>query len=175
MDELFEQTKKIYVNDPIEPQKFTKQIAFNVIPHVDAFGGDGFTAAESALAAELARLVDPALRVVATGVRVPAFVGVGAAVVAEFARAIDEGAARSAWRGWCAGEAIGVVDHRADEGYVTPVEAVGEDKVYVSRARRDPTVGHGLAFWCVADNLRRGALDLVRVAERLAAPGAKPS
>src|SRR5262245_15005496 len=95
MDELFDQTRAVYVNQPIEREQFTKQIAFNGIPHVDAFGGDGFTAAESALAAELARMIDPGLRVVATAVRVPAFVGVGAAVVAEFARALDEGAARA--------------------------------------------------------------------------------
>jgi aspartate-semialdehyde dehydrogenase len=107
------------------------------------------------------------LGAVASCARVPVFVGVAASVVVEFARAIDEAEARRAWRAWRGGEAIGVVDHRAEEGYVTPVEVVGEDKVYVTRARRDPSVPHGLAFWCLADDQRRPALDLVRVAEAL--------
>ena len=167
MDELFDQTRAVYVNQPIEREHFPKQIAFNVIPHVDGFSDDGFTAAENALAGELRKLLGGDLRAVATCVRVPVFVGIAAAVTVEFARAVDEGAARRAWRDFGAGEVIGVVDHRAAEGYVTPVEIVGEDKVYVSRLRRDPSVEHGLAFWCVADDLRRRALDLVRVGERL--------
>ena len=169
MDELFAQTRAVYVNQPIEREEFPKQIAFNLIPHVDAFMQDGFTREEWRLQAETRKLLGPDIRMVATCVRAPVFVGHAASVVAEFEREIDEQAARRAWRGWLGGEAVGLVDHRVDEGYVTPVEVVGEDKVYVSRVRRDPTSATGLAFWCVGDNLRKGAaLNVVQIAELLA-------
>ena len=170
MDELFTQTRAVYVNQPIEREEFTKQIAFNLIPHVDAFMPDGFTRAEWRLAVETRKLLGPDIKVVATCVQAPVFVGNGACVFAEFERGIDEATARRAWRGWRDGEIVGLVDHRADEGYVTPVEVVGEDKVYVSRLRADPSVAHGLAFWCVGDNLRKGsALNMVQIAEALVA------
>jgi len=172
MDELFAQTRAVYVNQPIEREAFTKQIAFNVVPQVDAFMPDGWTREEWRLQVETRKLLGPDIAIAATCVQVPVFVGHGAAIVAEFARAIDEPVARRAWRGWHGGEAIGVVDHRVEEGLVTPVEVVGEDKVYVSRVRRDPSLVHGLAFWCVGDNLRKGAaLNMVQIAEALAGTG----
>jgi aspartate-semialdehyde dehydrogenase len=167
MDELFNQTRAIYVNDPVKPEEFTKQIAFNCIPHIDVFMDDGSTKEEWKMAVETRKILDPDIAVSATCVRVPVFIGHSEAVNVEFERELDEGAAREALR-----EAPGVVvvDHRTDEGYVTPAEAAGEDAVYVSRLRRDPTVEHGLSFWCVSDNLRKGAaLNAVQIAEILAA------
>ncbi len=165
MDELFNQTRAVYVNDPLERHAFTKQIAFNVIPHIDVFMEDGSTKEEWKMAVETRKILDPDIRVVATCVRVPVFVGHGEAVNVEFEGPIDEDEAREALRG---APGVAVVDHRADEGYVTPVESAGEDLVYVSRIRRDPTVEHGLAFWVVADNLRKGAaLNAVQIAEKL--------
>ncbi|MFO0295767.1 MAG: aspartate-semialdehyde dehydrogenase [Rhodospirillales bacterium] len=170
MDELFAQTRGVYVNQPIEREEFPKQIAFNLIPHVDAFMPDGFTRAEWRIAVETRKLLGPDVKVVATCVQAPVFVGNACCVFAEFARDIDEATARRAWRAWRDGDVVGLVDHRADEGYVTPVEVVGEDKVYVSRVRKDPSVAHGLAFWCVGDNLRKGAaLNMVQIAEALIA------
>ena len=170
MDELFNQTRAVYVNQTIEREEFTKQIAFNVIPHVDDFMNDGQTREEWRLQAETRKILDPEIQVIATCVRVPVFIGHAQAIVAEFERPIDEAAARRAWRAWRNGELIGLIDRRADEGYVTPVEVVGEDKIYVSRVRRDPTVAHGLAFWCVGDNMRKGsALNAVQIAEQLVA------
>ena len=167
MDELFAQTRAIYVNDPIKPEHLTKQIAFNVIPHIDVFMDDGSTKEEWKMAVETRKILDPDIAVTATCVRVPVFIGHAEAVNVEFARPLSEDRARAALQ-----EAPGVVvlDHRADEGYVTPVEAAGEDAVYVSRIRRDPTVPHGLNLWVVADNLRKGdALNAVQIAEILAA------
>ena len=174
MDELFNQTRAIYVNDPLKPEHFTKQIAFNVIPHCDIFLDDGATKEEWKMAAETRKILDPDIAVTATCVRVPVFIGHGEAVNVEFERPLGEERARAALR-----EAPGVtvVDHRADEGYVTPAEAAGEDPVYVSRIRRDPTVPHGISLWVVADNLRKGAaLNAVQIAEILAADylGGKP-
>lgn len=170
MDELFNQTRNVYVNQPLDREQFTKQIAFNVIPHVDAFMDDGFTREEWKLQVETRKILDPDVKVVATCVRVPVFVGHAASVVAEFERPIDEAVARRAWRAWRGGDVVGVVDHRQDEGYVTPAEVPGEDKIYVSRVRRDPTVEHGLCFWTVGDNLRKGgALNMVQIAEMLVA------
>jgi aspartate-semialdehyde dehydrogenase len=167
MDELFSQTRAIYVNEPVTPEELTKQIAFNVIPHIDVFMDDGSTKEEWKMAVETRKILDPDIAVTATCVRVPVFIGHAEAINVEFARALGEDRARAALR-----EAPGVVvlDHRADEGYVTPVEAAGEDAVYVSRIRRDPTVPHGLNLWVVADNLRKGAaLNAVQIAEILAA------
>src|SRR5271154_4262322 len=166
MDELFNQTRAIYVNDPIKPELFTKQIAFNVIPQCDVFMDDGATKEEWKMAVETCKILDPDIAVTATCVRVPVFIGHGEAVNVEFERALSVEMARAALR---RAPGVAVVDHRADEGYVTPNEAAGEDLVYVSRMRRDPTVPYGLSFWVVADNLRKGAaLNAVQIAEILA-------
>jgi aspartate-semialdehyde dehydrogenase len=166
MDELFSQTRAVYVNDPIKPERLTKQIAFNVIPHIEEFQDDGSTREEWKMAVETRKILDPDIAVTATCVRVPVFIGHAEAVNIEFSRPISEERARGALR---AAPGVIVLDHRADEGYVTPVEAAGEDAVYVSRIRRDPTVPHGLNLWVVADNLRKGAaLNAVQIAERLA-------
>src|SRR2546421_5762452 len=167
MDELFNQTRAIYVNDPIKPEHLTKQIAFNVIPHIDVFMDDGSTKEEWKMMVETRKILDPDIAVTATCVRVPVFIGHAEAVNVEFERPLTADRARTALRNT---PGIIVIDHRADEGYVTPAEAVGEDAVYVSRIRRDPTVPHGLSLWVVADNLRKGAaLNAVQIAEILAA------
>jgi aspartate-semialdehyde dehydrogenase len=165
MDELFNQTRAIYVNDPVKPEHLTKQIAFNVIPHIDVFMEDGSTKEEWKMAAETRKILDPDIAVTATCVRVPVFIGHAEAVNVEFERPLSEEMARTALR---RAPGVTVVDHRADEGYVTPHEVAGEDQVYVSRIRRDPTVPHGLNLWVVADNLRKGAaLNAVQIAEIL--------
>ena len=166
MDELFNQTRAIYVNDQLKREKFTKQIAFNCIPHIDVFMDDGSTKEEWKMVVETKKIIDPAIKVSATCVRVPVFIGHAEAVNIEFENTIDEERAREALR-----NAPGVVvfDHRQDEGYVTPVESAGEDAVYVSRVRSDPTVDYGLSMWVVSDNLRKGAaLNAVQIAELLA-------
>src|SRR5215471_2889452 len=165
MDELFNQTRAVYVNDPIEKERFTKQIAFNVIPHIDVFMQDGATKEEWKMMVETRKILDPGIAVSATCVRVPVFVGHGEAVNAEFEEAITVEQARAALK---QAPGVSVVDHRVDEGYVTPVECTGEDAVFVSRIRKDPTVEHGLSLWVVSDNLRKGAaLNAVQIAERL--------
>ncbi len=167
MDELFNQTKGIYTNQPVEKHRehFTKQIAFNVIPHIDIFMDDGSTREEWKMVAETRKILDPGIRVAATCVRVPVFVGHGEAINIEFENPVTEAAAGKALR---AAPGVIVVDHRADGGYVTPVECAGEDAVYVSRIRKDPTVENGLSIWVVADNLRKGAaLNTVQIAEEL--------
>ncbi len=167
MDELFNQTRGIFVNEPAHQhqKKFTKQIAFNVIPHIDVFMDDGATKEEWKMAVETRKILDPDIKVSATCVRVPVFVGHSEAVSIECERPITVEQARDALR---AAAGVSVIDHRADEGYVTPVECVGEDAVYVSRLRKDPTVDNGLSFWCVSDNLRKGAaLNAVQIAEAL--------
>jgi len=165
MDELWNQTKGIYVNDMPEPQNFTKQIAFNIIPHIDVFMEDGYTKEEWKLNAETKKILDPKIKVTATAVRVPVFVGHGEAVNIEFAREVDEDEARALLR---ESPGILVVDKREPGGYVTPVECACEDPVYVSRIRTDATVDNGLALWVVADNLRKGAaLNTVQIAEAL--------
>jgi aspartate-semialdehyde dehydrogenase len=165
MDELFNQTRAVYVNDPIEKERFTKQIAFNVIPHIDVFMQDGATKEEWKMMVETRKILDPGIAVSATCVRVPVFVGHGEAVNAEFESPITVEQARAALKN---APGISVVDHRNDEGYVTPVECTGEDAVFVSRIRKDPTVEHGLSLWVVSDNLRKGAaLNAVQIAERL--------
>ncbi len=165
MDELFNQTKAIYVNDPVVKENFTKQIAFNVIPHCDVFMEDGATKEEWKMMVETKKILDPAIKLTATCVRVPVFIGHGEAINLEFEASISVEEARAALR-----EAPGVtvIDHRADEGYVTPVEAAGDDAVFVSRLREDPTVENGLSLWVVSDNLRKGAaLNAVQIAEAL--------
>ena len=167
MDELFAQTKAIYVNDPIEPQMFPKQIAFNVIPHIDVFMDDGSTKEEWKMVAETRKILDPAIDVSATCVRVPVFVGHAEAVNLQFKKPIEADEARDILR-----EAPGVlvIDKHEDGGYITPLDCVGEYATYVSRIRKDPTIKHGLNIWVVSDNLRKGAaLNAVQIAELLIA------
>jgi aspartate-semialdehyde dehydrogenase len=165
MDELFAQTRGIYVNDAPAPELFTKQIAFNVIPHIDIFMDDGSTKEEWKMVVETKKILDPEIAVTATCVRVPVFIGHAEAVNIECERPINEDTARKALQ---KAEGIVVLDHRADEGYVTPEEVAGEDPVYISRIRKDPTVTNGLNLWVVADNLRKGAaLNAVQIAELL--------
>jgi aspartate-semialdehyde dehydrogenase len=169
MDELFTHTKGFFVNDPHRPEQFTKEIAFNCIPQIDRFMDDGSTKEEWKMAQETRKILDPAIKVIATCVRVPVFIGHAEAVCVEFENPVAPGEARAALR---AAPGIVVVDQREDGGYITPAECVGEDAVYVSRVRRDPTVEHGIAFWCVADNLRKGAaLNAVQIAEELVGSG----
>ena len=165
MDELFEQSRAIFVGDAVEPRKFTKQIAFNVIPHIDDFLDDGSTKEEWKMVVETKKILDPKIKLVATCVRVPVFVGHSEAVNIEFENEISAEEAQDILR-----EAPGVmlVDKREDGGYVTPVECVGDGATYVSRVREDITVENGLALWCVSDNLRKGAaLNAVQIAELL--------
>jgi aspartate-semialdehyde dehydrogenase len=165
MDELFEQTRGIYVHDPIKKEQFTKQIAFNCIPHIDVFMEDGETKEEWKMAVETRKILDPDIAVTATCVRVPVFISHGEAVTVEFERPITAEQARQALK---KAPGVTVIDHRADEGYVTQAEAAGDDPVFVSRIRQDRTVPHGLSFWCVCDNLRKGAaLNAVQIAEVL--------
>jgi aspartate-semialdehyde dehydrogenase len=165
MDELFEQSRAIFVGDPIEPKKFTKQIAFNVIPHIDSFLDDGSTKEEWKMVAETKKILDPKIKVTATCVRVPVFVGHSEAINLEFEEEISAKEAQDILR-----EAPGVmlIDKRENAGYVTPIECVGDFATFVSRVREDPTVDSGLSLWCVSDNLRKGAaLNAVQIAELL--------
>ena len=165
MDELFNQTRGIYMNSPIERTKFTKQIAFNCIPHIDVFMDDGYTKEEWKMGVETKKILDPKIKVTATCVRVPVFVCHAEAVNIEFERPLSADEARSILK---SAPGVGVIDHRVDEGYVTQVEAAGEDKVYVSRIREDHTIDNGLSLWVVSDNLRKGAaLNAVQIAEKL--------
>ncbi len=165
MDVLFNQTKGIFVNDAMEKRLFTKQIAFNVIPHIDVFLEDGSTKEEWKMVAETQKILDAGIQVSATCVRVPVFIGHAEAVNVEFTEPIDVDQARDALR---QAPGIAVVDNRTDDGYVTPAECAGEDAVYVSRIREDTTVDYGLNLWVVADNLRKGAaLNAVQIAECL--------
>jgi aspartate-semialdehyde dehydrogenase len=153
------------MNNPVRPERFTKQIAFNVIPHIDVFLDDGTTKEEWKMSVETRKILDPDIQVSATCVRVPVFIGHGQAVNVEFAAPLPVDEARAALK---KAPGISLIDYRQDEGYVTPVECAGEDPVYVSRLRKDPTVDHGLSLWIVADNLRKGAaLNAVQIAERL--------
>ena len=165
MDELWNQTKGVFVLGPSEPQVFAKQIAFNVIPCIGDFRDDGDTAEEAKIRDETHKIIDPAIAVTATCVRVPVMVGHCEAVNVEFHEPLDEDEARDILR-----EAPGimVIDKRDATGYMTPKEAQGEFAVYVSRIRADPTVKHGLSMWVVADNLRKGAaLNAVQIAQLL--------
>jgi aspartate-semialdehyde dehydrogenase len=165
MDELFNQTRAIYMNAPIERERFTKQIAFNCIPHIDVFMPDGATKEEWKMAVETRKILDLNIAVSATCVRVPVFIGHAEAVNVEFENPIDEAMALAALR---RAPGVSVVDHRADEGYVTQIECAGEDMVYVSRLRADPTAPNCLSLWVVSDNLRKGAaLNAVQIAEHL--------
>ena len=154
MDELFRQTRAVFVADPIEVKFFTKQIAFNVIPHIDVFLDSGYTKEEWKMMVEVQKILDPDIQTTVTCVRVPVFISHSEAVNVEFEKPITAAQARAALR-----EAPGVlvIDKQEDGGYITPVEAAGEDATYVSRIRKDPTVENGLNLWVVSDNLRKGA------------------
>ena len=166
MDELFRQTRAVYVNDPIESEAFTKQIAFNVIPHCDVFMDDGATREEWKMAVESRKIMAADIKLVATCVRVPVFVGHAEAVNVEFDGPMDE---EEAYELLSEAPGVEVVDRRQDGGYITPKEAAGEDTVFVSRIRRDPTVEYGLNLWVVSDNLRKGAAtNAVQIARELA-------
>jgi len=166
IDELWNQTKGMYVpGQEVDPSKFTKQIAFNVIPHIDVFMEDGTTKEEWKMVAETKKIVDPKIKVTATCVRVPVFVGHSEAVNIEFEDFLDEDEARDILR-----EAPGimVIDKREDGGYITPTESVGDYATFISRIRQDSTIENGLNLWCVSDNLRKGAaLNAVQIAEVL--------
>ena len=165
MDELFQQSRAIFVGDPVEPVKFTKQIAFNVIPHIDSFLDDGSTKEEWKMVVETKKILDPRIKLTATCVRVPVFVGHSESVNIEFEREMTAEQAQDILR-----EAPGImlIDKREDGGYVTPVEAAGDSATYISRVREDPTVEFGINLWCVSDNLRKGAaLNAVQIAELL--------
>ena len=165
MEELWHQTKGIFVTDPAEPEYFTKQIAFNVIPHIDVFMEDGYTKEEWKMVAETKKILDVKIKLTATAVRVPVFVGHAEAVNIEFEKPISAQEAQNILR-----EAPGilVVDKREDGGYVTPVECVGDYATFVSRIREDITIENGLNLWVVSDNLRKGAaLNTVQIAETL--------
>jgi len=165
MDELFNQTRAVFVADPIEPKKFTKRIAFNVIPHIDTFMEDGYTKEEWKVLAETKKMLDPKIKVTCTAVRVPVFIGHSESVNIEFENEITAEEARDILR-----EAPGclVIDKHEDGGYVTPYESAGEDATFISRIREDATVENGLNMWIVSDNLRKGAaLNAVQIAELL--------
>ena len=169
MDELWGQTKATFVNDPAKPEQFTKPIAFNCIPHIDKFMEDGSTKEEWKMAVETRKILDPDIAVHATCVRVPVFIGHAEALTVEFEQPVTPSEARAILRD---APGVQVLDTRDDGGYVTQLDCVGEDAVYVSRLRKDPTVENGLSFWCVSDNLRKGAaLNAVQIAEALVAQG----
>jgi aspartate-semialdehyde dehydrogenase len=165
MDELFSQTKSVFTLDEVESKKFPKRIAFNCIPHIDVFMDDGYTKEEWKMVVETKKILDPKIKLVATCVRVPVFVGHSEAVNIEFENPISADEAREILR-----NAPGclVIDKREPGGYVTPYECVGEDATYISRLREDPTIDNGLEMWVVSDNLRKGAaLNAVQIAECL--------
>jgi len=165
MDELFSQTKAVFQIDEVEPKKFPKRIAFNVIPHIDVFMEDGYTKEEWKMVAETKKILDPKIKLTATCVRVPVFIGHSEAVNIEFENPITADEARDILR-----NAPGclVIDKREAGGYVTPFECAGEDATYISRIREDSTVENGLVLWVVSDNLRKGAaLNAVQIAECL--------
>ncbi len=169
MDELFDQTKNVFVLGATPPKKFPKQIAFNVIPFIGAFQDDGFTDEEQKMWNEVHKMIDPEIKLTVTCVRVPVMVGHSESVNVEFHEPLDEDEARDLLR-----ESPGliVIDKRDETGYITPKEAQGEFPVFVSRIRNDRTVEHGLSMWVVADNLRKGAaLNAVQIAELLHARG----
>ena len=166
MDELFSQTRAIFVNDNLSKDVFRKQIAFNVIPQIDVFMEDGSTKEEWKMVVETQKILDPRINVTATCVRVPVFIGHAEAINVEFEKPISADQARSALK---KAPGVSVIDHHHEEGFVTPVECAGEDATFVSRIREDKTVKHGLNLWVVSDNLRKGAaLNAVQIAELLA-------
>lgn len=167
MDELWEQTRSMFtVGNEIQPSVYPTRIAFNVIPHIDRFLQDGSTREEWKMMIETKRIIDPKIEVTATCVRVPVFVGHAESINVEFEEPLDEEEAREILR---EAPGITVVDERKDGGYVTPKDCVGESATFISRIRQDPTVSNGINFWCVSDNLRKGAaLNAVQIAELVA-------
>ncbi|HEV2566769.1 MAG TPA: aspartate-semialdehyde dehydrogenase [Microvirga sp.] len=169
MDELDRQTKALYSLQDVQEKKFPKRIAFNLIPHIDVFMEDGYTKEEWKMTAETKKILDPKIKLTATCVRVPVFISHSEAVNVEFEKPITADEARDILR---AAPGIMVVDKREPGGYITPHEAAGEDATYISRIREDITVENGLSFWCVSDNLRKGAaLNAVQIAEAMANRG----
>ncbi|RWB16218.1 aspartate-semialdehyde dehydrogenase [Mesorhizobium sp.] len=169
MDELFTQTRAVFVADQVDVKKFTKRIAFNVIPHIDVFLDDGFTKEEWKMVAETKKMLDPKIKLTATCVRVPVFIGHSEAVNIEFEKPITADEAREILR-----DAPGcqVLDKRENGGYITPLESAGEDATFISRIREDSTIDNGLSMWVVSDNLRKGAaLNAVQIAELLVERG----
>lgn len=165
MEELFEQTRAVFVADPIENKKFTKRIAFNCIPHIDVFLDSGDTKEEWKINVETKKILDPKIKITATAVRVPVFVSHSEAVNIEFEKSISADEAREILQN---ASGCVVVDKHEDAGYTTPYDAVGEDATYISRIREDPTVDNGLNIWVVSDNLRKGAaLNTIQIAELL--------
>ncbi len=166
MDELFTQTRAVYVNDPLKKEIFHKQIAFNCIPHIDVFMDDGSTKEEWKMVVETKKILDPAIKVSATAVRVPVFICHAESVNVEFENELSADQARSILK---KAPGVTVIDHHHEDGFVTPAECVGEDAVFVSRIRDDISVENGLNMWIVSDNLRKGAaLNAVQIAEVLA-------
>lgn len=165
MDELFAQTRAVYVNDPVEASSFPKQIAFNVIPQTEQFLDDGSTREEWGLTAEIKKLLGTRIKVMASCLRVPVFIGQSATVTIECDEPVDPDQARNLLR---RASGVTVIDQNGPEGYITPAEVAGDDQVFISRIREDFSVENGLALWCTTDNLRKGsALNAVQIAERL--------
>jgi len=165
MDELFNQTQNIYSNKALEKNKFTKQIAFNAIPHIDSFVENGNTKEEEKMINETKKILDKGINISATCVRIPVFISHAESINIEFDSPLDEKEATKLLKNF---DGISVIDYQKDEGYITPIEAAGEDKVYVSRIRKDTSIDNGLNIWVVADNLRKGAaLNAVQIAEIL--------
>jgi aspartate-semialdehyde dehydrogenase len=165
MDELWEQTKNIYANKNVEKKQFTKQIAFNIIPHIGSFLENGNTEEEQKMINETKKILDPNIRISATCVRVPIFISHAESINLELDSPMSDEKAKELLKKF---KNISVIDHRKNEGYVTPVEVAGEDKVYISRIRQDNTVDNGLNLWVVSDNLRKGAaLNTVQIAEEI--------
>lgn len=165
MDELFNQTRSIYMNQPVVTEEFSKQIAFNAIPQCDNFMPDGSTLEENRIALATQKILGINIEMAVTCVRVPVFIGHSVAVAVELENPLSVGEARALWRAF---PGLSIVDYRQEDGYVTPVEVVGEDEVFISRIREDKSVENGLLFWLVNDNLRKGtALNAVQIAEMI--------
>jgi aspartate-semialdehyde dehydrogenase len=163
MDELFNQTRAIYTNQPVKKEEFGKQIAFNIIPQCDNFEPDGGTSEETRISLEVQKILETTIGVAVTSVRVPVFIGHSVSVAVELDHPLSVGEARALWREF---PGLSIVDFRQEDGYVTPVEVVGEDSVFISRIRRDKSIENGLLFWLATDNLRKGtALNAVQIAE----------
>ena len=171
MDELFNQTRHFYMNDKVEHETFPKQISFNVIPQIDVFMDDGMTKEEWKMVVETNKILDPDIQVCANCVRVPVFIGHAEMVNVEFENPITPKDAMKAWKGF---DGVTCIDLDSEMEFVTPAEIAGEDDVFVSRVRRDDSIANGLNFWCVADNMRKGAaLNTVQIAELLVKNKAK--
>ncbi len=173
MDELFNQTRAIYMNQPAIKEELPKQIAFNVIPQVDIFLPDGTTFEETKVVLETQKILGVEVAMAITCVRVPVFIGHSMAVAVELENPLSVGEARALWREF---PGLSIIDYRQEDGYVTPIEVVGEDPVFLSRIRSDKSVENGLLFWICSDNLRKGAaLNAVQIAEKLISDYLEPN